>query len=102
MIRRPPRSTLFPYTTLFRSPADPRGADAARRGRARGDGAHQSPARARDRNGRLAPGRPDLVLPRAPARKPRPLAPLQALARARLVRPAHGEPLRAPRHALAP
>src|SRR5438034_2283130 len=24
MIRRPPRSTLFPYTTLFRSP-DPRG-----------------------------------------------------------------------------
>src|SRR2546423_6168939 len=27
MIRRPPRSTLFPYTTLFRSPA----ADAVRR-----------------------------------------------------------------------
>src|SRR5258708_23093731 len=24
MIRRPPRSTLFPYTTLFRSPADGR------------------------------------------------------------------------------
>src|SRR2546422_2181622 len=24
MIRRPPRSTLFPYTTLFRSPAQPR------------------------------------------------------------------------------
>src|SRR5260370_30096183 len=24
MIRRPPRSTLFPYTTLFRSPPDPR------------------------------------------------------------------------------
>src|SRR5258708_11057345 len=24
MIRRPPRSTLFPYTTLFRSPFDPR------------------------------------------------------------------------------
>ena len=23
MIRRPPRSTLFPYTTLFRSTADP-------------------------------------------------------------------------------
>src|SRR2546422_5230786 len=23
MIRRPPRSTLFPYTTLFRSPATP-------------------------------------------------------------------------------
>src|SRR5258707_10968656 len=25
MIRRPPRSTLFPYTTLFRSSAEPRG-----------------------------------------------------------------------------
>src|SRR5690242_21524734 len=24
MIRRPPRSTLFPYTTLFRSPANPK------------------------------------------------------------------------------
>src|SRR2546429_4231170 len=24
MIRRPPRSTLFPYTTLFRSPARPK------------------------------------------------------------------------------
>src|SRR5438067_9724710 len=24
MIRRPPRSTLFPYTTLFRSPSYPR------------------------------------------------------------------------------
>src|SRR3712207_7771200 len=25
MIRRPPRSTLFPYTTLFRSAAEPAG-----------------------------------------------------------------------------
>src|SRR2546427_9440767 len=25
MIRRPPRSTLFPYTTLFRSPGNRRG-----------------------------------------------------------------------------
>src|SRR2546425_6335190 len=25
MIRRPPRSTLFPYTTLFRSPVDQHG-----------------------------------------------------------------------------
>src|SRR5438874_9115749 len=32
MIRRPPRSTLFPYTTLFRSGRDRRG-----QGRARGD-----------------------------------------------------------------
>src|SRR2546422_7335655 len=35
MIRRPPRSTLFPYTTLFRSLVNPRGtlsygADSAR------------------------------------------------------------------------
>src|SRR3712207_7804488 len=28
MIRRPPRSTLFPYTTLFRSPSLPGGGDA--------------------------------------------------------------------------
>src|SRR3712207_7065840 len=27
MIRRPPRSTLFPYTTLFRSHRDPAAAD---------------------------------------------------------------------------
>src|SRR2546426_8315888 len=27
MIRRPPRSTLFPYTTLFRSPLQPGNAD---------------------------------------------------------------------------
>src|SRR3712207_8136092 len=27
MIRRPPRSTLFPYTTLFRSPEQEAGAD---------------------------------------------------------------------------
>src|SRR5256885_16382917 len=27
MIRRPPRSTLFPYTTLFRSPRQERGHD---------------------------------------------------------------------------
>src|SRR2546421_6201351 len=27
MIRRPPRSTLFPYTTLFRSPAPVKGRD---------------------------------------------------------------------------
>src|SRR2546422_6920671 len=30
MIRRPPRSTLFPYTTLFRSVHGPSGADALR------------------------------------------------------------------------
>src|SRR2546425_7720360 len=56
MIRRPPRSTLFPYTTLFRSPGDDSGVpDAApRRGlldrtpavpQARGQ--HARPGRAR-------------------------------------------------------
>src|SRR3712207_7067701 len=39
MIRRPPRSTLFPYTTLFRSdPALPRGLGARRRGLVLGRG----------------------------------------------------------------
>src|SRR2546428_4990193 len=34
MIRRPPRSTLFPYTTLFRSRAFPRAGSRAPGGRA--------------------------------------------------------------------
>src|SRR3712207_7259417 len=34
MIRRPPRSTLFPYTTLFRSPED---ADLTRNAGTRGE-----------------------------------------------------------------
>src|SRR2546430_6117807 len=38
MIRRPPRSTLFPYTTLFRSP------DAGHRRGADGDDARIGPA----------------------------------------------------------
>src|SRR2546422_6770868 len=46
MIRRPPRSTLFPYTTLFRSPLqdDPRGvavAGGSGEGPAHGQVAHQ-------------------------------------------------------------
>src|SRR3712207_7758910 len=32
MIRRPPRSTLFPYTTLFRSDGDPEQRDVAHHG----------------------------------------------------------------------
>src|SRR5919205_2448464 len=43
MIRRPPRSTLFPYTTLFRSPRRARGGapvrDPPERRDHRGDGA---------------------------------------------------------------
>src|SRR5687768_17661966 len=54
MIRRPPRSTLFPYTTLFRSG----GGDAERRdhrgGEERGDAgaAHALPARVPEPGGR--------------------------------------------------
>src|SRR3712207_8409383 len=50
MIRRPPRSTLFPYTTLFRSQEGPRRAAASRRGPRRGEvGAHGLPRRGRPR-----------------------------------------------------
>src|SRR5947209_15626004 len=45
MIRRPPRSTLFPYTTLFRSGMEPAGRRRARH--------HQH---ARDRRRRPGPG----------------------------------------------
>src|SRR6266403_2610440 len=48
MIRRPPRSTLFPYTTLFRSPRLP---GAPRPGRAGGAGALR-PARRSGGRGR--------------------------------------------------
>src|SRR5256885_6354446 len=44
MIRRPPRSTLFPYTTLFRSPRVPEpgaGAVAGRRAPAARPGRHR-------------------------------------------------------------
>src|SRR5260221_9393754 len=56
MIRRPPRSTLFPYTTLFRSraaaPGRGRGTQlpANRRFRPRAQAARARAARARGRN----------------------------------------------------
>src|SRR3712207_7925256 len=50
MIRRPPRSTLFPYTTLFRSRAVPRRQDEGRR-----DGRVEVAAR-RGARGRLRDG----------------------------------------------
>src|SRR3712207_8749054 len=51
MIRRPPRSTLFPYTTLFRSPGGPElGGSADRRG---GTGGEDRLGRALGREGRL-------------------------------------------------
>src|SRR2546427_5232596 len=50
MIRRPPRSTLFPYTTLFRSPV---------RGRGGGGGARPRPPRGADlHTAACAPHRP--------------------------------------------
>src|SRR3712207_7243034 len=54
MIRRPPRSTLFPYTTLFRSAAFRCGRK--RRG-GRGDGAGGGVARRRRRRGRACTDR---------------------------------------------
>src|SRR3712207_7715602 len=56
MIRRPPRSTLFPYTTLFRSAADlARARRRARQQRRRGDLALLRPERLPDR--RAVPAR---------------------------------------------
>src|SRR3712207_7973191 len=60
MIRRPPRSTLFPYTTLFRSPPQ----RVRRAGDRRGDGAGQPLAlQARDRPRDALPDRRDEVRP---------------------------------------
>src|SRR6266702_8612622 len=69
MIRRPPRSTLFPYTTLFRSRRQPRRAVAALPARALAARAPalplplDRPAAAAARRGRLArdPGRDGLT-----------------------------------------
>src|SRR3712207_7181187 len=47
MIRRPPRSTLFPYTTLFRSAGEPgAGAAAVRGARALAEAVHPGSVRA--------------------------------------------------------
>src|SRR5260370_18131143 len=51
MIRRPPRSTLFPYTTLFRSDADPEASAIAFR---RGTDVHVFAVRQRLRSGAAA------------------------------------------------
>src|SRR3712207_7586320 len=47
MIRRPPRSTLFPYTTLFRSPSGTPAVGGVGRDRGRGRVQHRSPRGAR-------------------------------------------------------
>src|SRR5688572_31120986 len=44
MIRRPPRSTLFPYTTLFRSHRTGRGGETSRTGRGYAGGGLEKPA----------------------------------------------------------
>src|SRR3989442_11886499 len=68
MIRRPPRSTLFPYTTLFRSQIgqrvlerqvfEPRVAD--RQGSLGGEGAARRPVRSEEHTSELQ-SRPHLV-----------------------------------------
>src|SRR6266849_11115110 len=61
MIRRPPRSTLFPYTTLFRSRPDGnpggRGNAAAHvpEGRGRGEAVDRGRRRAEPHDGRVRP-----------------------------------------------
>src|SRR3712207_7089527 len=56
MIRRPPRSTLFPYTTLFRSPRDLRLAPDEPGGDRRGAAADQPGAAAPRGRGQQARG----------------------------------------------
>src|SRR5437016_500155 len=68
MIRRPPRSTLFPYTTLFRSPVAPRRlSDEQRTIHAQSPGHH--PGRG---GGRGAAGGPPLAGPRRLHHQPHP------------------------------
>src|SRR3712207_8497529 len=50
MIRRPPRSTLFPYTTLFRS--EPREAENGREGKGQDKGSRRRYKRRRGEKGR--------------------------------------------------
>src|SRR3712207_9078145 len=64
MIRRPPRSTLFPYTTLFRSPPTRRGRAASRGTRNR--------ATARPERGAAPWGRSRTPRPRRRGSLPRP------------------------------
>src|SRR3712207_8329171 len=63
MIRRPPRSTLFPYTTLFRS-TDDDGAHLPKLGRVVAEAARLGSAAARTRD--RVPVRDELRLSRAP------------------------------------
>src|SRR5436189_4469907 len=55
MIRRPPRSTLFPYTTLFRSPP-------GSSGRCRRTGFHRTTMKQHGRAAAAGPPRPSTFL----------------------------------------
>src|SRR2546422_8194644 len=57
MIRRPPRSTLFPYTTLFRSPVDenPAASNPSERSGTEEPSAHKRSAAWETRSFRLDP-----------------------------------------------
>src|SRR2546428_12406755 len=99
MIRRPPRSTLFPYTTLFRSTEDahlPRPGEAAgggascRRRAGRRHGGGQTPAQARAAPGAALPAPP----PPAPTRHPRSVPPPRGEDAA--PHPERGDPARPP------
>src|SRR3712207_7134959 len=56
MIRRPPRSTLFPYTTLFRSQEDHHALHDHRQGHARQRGREDAEHRGAERDDRVQRG----------------------------------------------
>src|SRR6266536_252499 len=104
MIRRPPRSTLFPYTTLFRSPGPGRDqlserhawhAQTRQRSEAQAEAASEPDLQERGRQER--DGRPFHVSGPAQSRGERIAEPVQDRAAARSVRIAGGlhEPARA-------
>src|SRR2546422_3559469 len=66
MIRRPPRSTLFPYTTLFRSPFVKESVDPAKSKLAVSPGKHREHREIRHRPGRQGSVHRPLMLGRGP------------------------------------
>src|SRR2546426_7381167 len=61
MIRRPPRSTLFPYTTLFRSLLGPAGGQRSRHAREMGQPQDVRELRGHGRPGPGLPGGPGMA-----------------------------------------
>src|SRR2546422_10298859 len=71
MIRRPPRSTLFPYTTLFRSRGGDAPGDEPEAGPLQAVPAHGGvPRPAREARGKRDAGRPYHPAPGEPADRP--------------------------------